>query len=548
MACLDDHSLSLKALPAPDTLKGLPEATQLLAEAVQTGQHVLIVGDYDADGATSTALGVLALRAMGLSSVDYLLPDRFRYGYGLSPAIVELAAEKQPDLIVTVDNGIASHAGVQAAQACGMRVLVTDHHLPADTLPSADAIVNPNQPGCAFPSRHLAGVGVLFYLLMALRTHLREQGWFAADHEEPNLADWLDLVAVGTVADVVPLDAVNRTLVEQGLRRIRAGQCRPGITALLELGKRQPDQAVASDLGFAVGPRLNAAGRLADMTEGVLCLLEDDPVRARALAMDLDSKNRERRDIETGMQEDAQGLLETLQARTDLPWGLSLFEPHWHQGVVGILAGRLKDRLHRPVFAFAPGENGELKGSGRSIPGFHLRDALDAIATANPGLIDRFGGHAMAAGLSLSEAAFQPFSRAFDALARHWLTEDDLAAVLWSDGELSPADFSLSLAQQLRRAGPWGQKFPEPIFDGVFRIESRRVLGEKHLKLGLSLPGQAPSQAQRINAIWFNALPEHRLPDVGSEQHLAYRLDVNDYQGLQSLQLVIVSPVAAVDD
>ncbi len=531
----EDNPLSLAALPAPESLRGLDAAVDLLEAALRAQQAILIVGDYDADGATSTALAVLGLRACGATRVDYLLPDRFRYGYGLSPAIVALAAEQHPDLILTVDNGIASHAGIEAAHAHGIRVLVTDHHLPGATLPAADAIVNPNQPGCGFPSRNLAGVGVVFYLLVALRARLRSSGWFA-DGREPVLADWLDLVAVGTVADVVPLDRVNRILVDQGLRRIRAGQCRPGITALLELGKRDPARAVASDLGFAVGPRLNAAGRLADMREGVRCLLADDPQQARALALDLDARNRERREIESAMQDEAAAVLAAWEARGEaLPWGLAVFQPHWHQGVVGILAGRLKDRWHRPVFAFAPGEDGELKGSGRSIAGFHLRDALDALATRHPGLIDRFGGHAMAAGLSMPVAAFGPFCTAFDAIAREWLDAADLSAVTWSDGELQAGEFSLAVAHALRAAGPWGQKFPEPLFDGVFVMDSARVLAERHLKLQLQLPGNP----QRLEAIWFNAdlgRWERRSP---GPVRLAYRLGINDYRGLESLQLVI---------
>ncbi|TNF34995.1 MAG: single-stranded-DNA-specific exonuclease RecJ [Gammaproteobacteria bacterium] len=527
---------SLARLPSPDLLKGLPAALQLLDDAIRQQHTILIVGDYDADGATSTALAMLGLKAMGAAHVHYLLPDRFKYGYGLSPAIVELAAAQQPDLIITVDNGIASHAGVDAAHAQGIKVLVTDHHLPADTLPSADAIVNPNQPGCHFPSRALAGVGVMFYVLVALRSHLRETGWFSAQRPEPNVAEWLDLVAVGTVADVVPLDHVNRILVEQGLRRIRAGQCRPGITALLEVGKRDPVRAVASDLGFAVGPRLNAAGRLADMSEGVHCLLETDAGKAWQYAQDLDAKNRERREIESGMQDDAATWLAQFgSAGEDLPWGLAVFEPHWHQGVVGILASRLKDKLHRPVFAFAPGESGELKGSGRSIAGFHLRDALDAIATRHPGLIDRFGGHAMAAGLSMREEALPQFAEAFDALAREWLAEDQLQAVIWSDGELSAHDMNLSLAKALRTAGPWGQKFPEPLFDGVFTVEQERVLADKHLKLRL----RAGENATLLDAIWFFADLDRWAMHQPGRIRLVYRLDANEYRGIETVQLLV---------
>ncbi|HEY9036102.1 MAG TPA: single-stranded-DNA-specific exonuclease RecJ [Pseudomonadales bacterium] len=529
---------SLATLPSPDLLKGLSAALDLLEHAIVEQQSILIVGDYDADGATSTALAMLGFSAMGARHVDYLLPDRFQYGYGLSSAIVTLAAERQPDVIVTVDNGIASHAGVDRAHEYGIRVVVTDHHLPASCLPNADAIVNPNQPGCEFPSRNIAGVGVIFYVLVALRARLRERAWFSNRLPEPNVAEWLDLVAVGTVADVVPLDGVNRIFVEQGLRRIRAGQCRPGITALLEVGKRDPARVVASDLGFAVGPRLNAAGRLADMTEGVHCLLEDDAAKARRRALALDAKNHERREIEAGMQDDAWAVLARCEAAgATLPWGLAVFEPHWHQGVVGILASRLKDKLHRPVFAFAQGESGELKGSGRSIAGFHLRDALDAIAARSPGLIDRFGGHAMAAGLTMPSESLAAFSSAFDALAHEWLSDDMLQAVTWSDGELAHDDFNLELAQQLRMAGPWGQKFPEPVFDGVFQVLQQRVLADKHLKLRVSSPGVS----QALDAIWFNADLDawgHHALDV---VRLAYRLDVNEYRGIENIQLIVVA-------
>lgn len=531
-----DNDLSLACLPEPQALKGLGQAVDILAAAVTAGQRILIIGDYDADGATSTAVAMLALRAMGARDPAYLLPDRFRYGYGLSPAIVDMAAAGQPDLIVTVDNGIASHAGIDAAHRHGIRVIVTDHHLPGKTLPAADAIVNPNQPGCGFPSRNLAGVGVIFYTLVALRSRLREQGWFASRKiPEPNLADYLDLVAVGTVADVVPLDAINRILVEQGLRRIRSGQCRPGITALLEVGKRDPARTVASDLGFTAGPRLNAAGRLGDMTEGVRCLLQDDAAVAWQMALELDAKNRERRNIETGMSEDALAGLALGEDVADMPWGLAVFEPHWHQGVVGILASRLKERFHRPVIAFAPGENGELKGSGRSIPGFHMRDALDAMATRHPGLIDRFGGHAMAAGLSIARERFGDFCAAFDALARSWLDEGDLTAILWSDGALAADDMSLALARQLRMAGPWGQKFPEPVFDDVFVVHTGRTLQDKHLKLGVGLPGST----QRLDAIWFNADFSHWARCQQGLVRIAYRLDVNEYRGIESLQLMV---------
>lgn len=531
-----EHGLT--SLAPAEGLSHLEEAVDLLLWALMEGRRILIVGDFDADGATSTALAVRALRAMGAARVDYLVPNRFAYGYGLTPEIVQVARDLGPDLVVTVDNGVSSLEGVQAARAEGMRVLVTDHHLPGQRLPAADAIVDPNLPGDRFPSKSLAGVGVIFYVMLALRARLRAEGWFEARSlPEPNMARFLDLVALGTVADVVPLDHNNRILVEQGLRRIRAGQCVPGISALLQVARRDRERLVASDLGFAVGPRINAAGRLEDMSLGIECLLSEDFDRALALATRLDELNRERREIETEMQAQALTVLEGLRGRlsdTSLPPGLALFDEGWHQGVIGILAGRIKERFHRPVIAFAPAGEGELKGSARSIPGLHIRDALDTLASRHPGLVTRFGGHAMAAGLSLPESHFAPFREAFAEIVGELLDPADLTGVVHSDGGLDGPDLGLDLAERLRDGGPWGQGFPEPVFDGTFGIAARRVVGERHLKLVLQ-PGRGGAA---IDAIAFNADFEG-WPGEGGEVHIAYRLDVNEYQGRRSAQLIV---------
>ncbi|HEY7884488.1 MAG TPA: single-stranded-DNA-specific exonuclease RecJ, partial [Cellvibrionaceae bacterium] len=481
-----EHNLA--ALAPPD-LKGITEAVSLLTDAVVADARVLIVGDFDADGATSSALAVLALKAMGLKQVDFLVPNRFEYGYGLTPEIVAVAAEFEPDLIVTVDNGISSIDGVAAAQALGIAVLITDHHLPGAELPAAEAMVNPNQPGCTFPSKNLAGVGVIFYVMNALRRELSQIGWFAESGiAEPNMAQFLDLVALGTVADVVPLDHNNRILVAQGLKRIRARVTRPGILALLEVAGRAPERLVAGDLGFTVGPRLNAAGRLDDMSIGIRCLLTDDESEARILASELDGFNRDRKAIESGMQREALAMLEKIGlSETDaLPWGLCLYDANWHQGVIGILASRIKDRLHRPVIVFADSDEHTIKGSARSIPGLHIRDALDAVAAHYPAILQKFGGHAMAAGMSIKREDYTAFAEAFDAEVRRQLNDDDLQAVILSDGELTADEFTLPLAQSLRDAGPWGQHFTEPTFDGEFFVVQQRLVGEKHLKLVLS--------------------------------------------------------------
>lgn len=528
----------LNCLPEPQSMTGLDAATQRLVTAAKKQQSVLIVGDFDADGATSSALMVLGLRAMGFQSVDFLVPNRFDYGYGLTPEIVDLASEKSPDLIITVDNGISSVEGVARANKLAIEVIVTDHHLPGTQLPDAVAIVNPNQQSCDFPSKNLAGVGVAFYLLIALRTELRQQQWFDQQQiAEPKLSQWLDLVALGTVADVVPLDQVNRALVHQGLLRIRSGHSRPGIQALLRIAGKNPARLVATDLGFALGPRLNAAGRLDDISLGIQCLLCDDPQQALHTAQALDELNQDRKSIETGMQQQALAIVEQLGLDDkSMPAALSLFQPDWHQGVVGLLASRIKEKYHRPVVAFARGDNGDLKGSCRSIPGLHIRDTLDAVATQNPGLITKFGGHAMAAGLSLNEDKLSEFEQAFEQQVAQLVTEDDLQARLITDGCLEAQQLSMHTAEMLRDAGPWGQLFPEPCFQGDFRIVQQRIVGERHLKLVLA-PHNQPEIA--IDAIWFN-IDTARWPNPEAETvHCVYRLDINEFRGLESLQLMV---------
>lgn len=539
-----DLDQSLATLCDFHGLSGLAEAVKLVAGCLRGGKRMLIVGDFDADGATSSALGVRALRKFGAAQVDYLVPNRFEYGYGLTPEIVRLAAERHPDLIITVDNGISSHAGVSAARAAGMRVLVTDHHVPGASLPDADAIVNPNVPGDGFPSKCLAGVGVMFYLLMALRAHLRAKGWFGARGvPEPKLAEFLDIVALGTVADLVPLDHNNRVLVAQGLARIRARRSVAGIQALLEIARREATRLTVADLAFGVAPRLNAAGRLTDMSLGIELLLTDDPLRAQMLAAQLDELNHQRREIEAQMQEEALQVLERMGFNGEdptLPFGLCLFREEWHQGVVGLVASRIKDQTHRPVIAFARAGDGLLKGSARSVKGVHVRDVLAAVATQYPGLIDKFGGHAMAAGLSLAEKHFEEFSSAFDAEVRRHMTADDLTDVIYSDGELSRQYLTIECAERLRSAGPWGQGFPEPVFDGEFRLLSRRVVGTGHLKMEL----MEPASGIQVEAIAFRQDGAH-LPADCDRVRLVYRPDVNHYRGEQRLQLLVdfIEPV-----
>lgn len=527
----------VKGLLPYASLSGIEAAVALLQEVLEQRLHLVIVGDFDADGATSTALSVLALRAMGCDHVQYLVPNRFEDGYGLSPEVVAQAAEMGAEMIMTVDNGVSSHAGVEAAHARGIRVLVTDHHLPGETLPAAEAIVNPNLADCAFPSKSLAGVGVAFYLMLALRRHLIDQGWFERlGRPAPNLAELLDLVALGTVADVVALDSNNRILVHQGLSRIRVGRCRPGIRALLEVAKRDAARLTAGDLGFALGPRLNAAGRLDDMSLGVALLLSEDMPQARALACDLDNLNQTRREIEQGMQSEALAICASLERTlTELPYGLALYHPEWHQGVVGIVASRIKERFYRPVIAFAPAGDGLLKGSGRSLPGLHMRDALERLDTLHPGLMLKFGGHAMAAGLTIEADRFEDFRRHFATLVGEWLDPAQLEGVVWSDGALGGDELTLPVAEQLREAGPWGQAFPEPTFDGCFRILQQRLVGERHLKLMLEPLAGGPL----LDGIAFN-VDTTLWPDASvREVELAYRLDVNEYRGNRSVQLMI---------
>jgi single-stranded-DNA-specific exonuclease len=530
-----DLERELIALHAYDQLFGVEAAATLLAEMIATEQRILVVGDFDADGATSCALSVRSLHAFGAKHVDYLVPNRFDFGYGLTEEIVEVAKTFSPDLIMTVDNGIASFAGVLAAKAAGIKVLVTDHHLAADTLPEADVIVNPNQPADNFPSKNLAGVGVVFYVMLALRAELRRRDWFA-DKPEPNMANFLDIVALGTVADVVPLDKNNRILVHQGLRRIRAGRCVPGIKALLSVGKRQLKNVVASDMGFAVGPRLNAAGRMDDMSVGIECLLTDDAQVAKSMAEQLDTLNKERRTVEQTMQKQALDELKKIKLNLDnLPFGLSLYDPNWHQGVIGILAARIKDRIHRPVIVFAKANDTEIKGSARSIPGVHIRDVLARVDACHPGLILKFGGHAMAAGLSIPINAFKQFQAAFNDTLSQMVEKKDLEAKLETDGELTPPDFTLQFAEVLEEAGPWGQHFPEPVFDGRFRMIDQRLLSGNHLKLTLS-----PVKSDLlIEAIAFNVNPDE-WPNHGCDiVHAVYSLGINEFRERRTLQMVI---------
>jgi single-stranded-DNA-specific exonuclease len=513
----------LKQLLPFTRLKKAGKMAALLADAIAARKKILIVADYDADGATACAVAMRGLSALG-ARVDYIVPNRFEYGYGLTPEIVRLAKQAEPDILLTVDNGIASVEGVAEAHRLGMQVLVTDHHLPGDTLPDAECIVNPNQPGCEFPSKHLAGVGVMFYVLMALRAELRERGAYR-EKSEPNLGDLLDLVALGTVADVVKLDDNNRILVQQGLQRIRAERSCAGIQALLSVARRQAARASSYELGFIVGPRLNAAGRLEDMSLGIRCLLTDDAGEADELAAKLDTLNQERRSIEADMQDSALASLDDFDPADN--YSLALFNDEWHQGVIGILASRLKDRFHRPTIAFAPGNPGELKGSGRSIAGLHLRDALDLVSKRHPQLILKFGGHAMAAGLSIREHSLDEFRRAFETVARELIDAEALVKTIATDGALESSEFTLPIARSLQ-AQVWGQGFPEPLFEGEFRVLSQRTIGEKHLKLRLASP------AGSFDAIrFFHADP---APD---KLHAVYSLDINEYNGNTTLQLIV---------
>ena len=534
----DELDYSINNLLPFEQLKGMSDAVALISAAIKNELTIIIVGDFDVDGATSTTVAVKALRSMGAKKVEFLVPNRFEFGYGLTPEIVQVAIERfQPDVIITVDNGISSIEGVKAAKALNLKVIVTDHHLPAQTLPAADAIVNPNQPGDHFPSKMLAGVGVIFYVMLALRAALREQGWFEEQTiPEPNLAELLDLVALGTVADVVPLDYNNRILVSQGLARIRSGRVCAGIKALIDITGRDAERLIASDFGFAIAPRLNAAGRLEDMSLGINCLLSDDVAVTHTIAQQLDEINHARRDIEADMKQQALQLLDDIRLNneSELPFGLCLFDKDFHEGVVGILASRIKDLWHRPVIVFAKTGDNLLKGSGRSVKGLHIRDALDSVAAKHPELISKFGGHAMAAGLTIAEDDYDLFSTAFDLEVRKHLCDDDLQGVVMSDGELSSNELTMQTAEELRYAGPWGQTFPEPIFDGIFNIVSKRIVGQNHLKLSL----QAPDSNFEIDAIAFNVTDE-KWPAHVRQANIAYRLDVNVFRGNQNLQLMV---------
>ena len=532
---------SLKDLLPDSGLKDINQAAKRIVEAISQDQKIIIIGDFDCDGATSTVVLLLGLRMMGAANVDYLIPNRFEFGYGLSPEIVEVAALDDPALIITVDNGVSSIEGVDRANQLGIDVVVTDHHLAGETLPKAIAIVNPNRKDCSFAAKSTCGVGVVFYLLIALRRAMQSINWFESHNiPVPNLASLLDLVALGTVADVVPLEHNNRTLVYQGIQRIRAGKTRPGLKALLEVANRKLDKLVASDLGFAVAPRLNAAGRLDDMSIGIECLLAEDEETARGYALQLDELNIERRTIEQGMQVQALQFLEKIEIggtsnNQPLPMGLCLYNASWHQGVIGILASRIKDRLHRPVIAFAPGDKGQLKGSARSINGYHLRDGLALIDALHPGLIKKFGGHAMAAGLTIDADSLEKFSAAFEQVISTELREQDLKATLLTDGALLPADMNVQQAVMFRDAGPWGHHFSEPLFDNEFKVIQQRIVGKKHLKLVL----MEPNTGLAIDAIYFN-IDENIWPNESIEQvRVIYKLDVNEFRGKRSVQLMV---------
>ncbi|PKI12664.1 single-stranded-DNA-specific exonuclease RecJ [Colwellia sp. 12G3] len=549
----------LQGMVDETALMGMDKACQLLHDALVNKMRIIIVGDFDADGATSTALMMIALSLFGSNNHDFIVPNRFEYGYGLTPEIVDIAAQQNAQMLITVDNGISCIAGVKRAKELGMQVIVTDHHLPGHSLPIADAIVNPNQHGCNFPSKALAGVGVAFYLMLALRKYCREHHYFSEQGiAEPNIAQLLDLVALGTVADVVSLDANNRILVAQGLKRIRAGQTRPGIQALIEIANKNQQRLVASDFGFALGPRINAAGRLDDMSYGINCLLANDLSSARVMAAELDDLNKARREIEQGMQQEAERVMSSVDVNGNigqgseenpLPFAIALYQKDWHQGVIGIVAGRLKEKCHRPCIVFANASddseqdgNAEIKGSARSIPGLHIRDLLEHIDSQNPGLIIKFGGHAMAAGLSIKQKDFVQFQQHFNTVAGKWLKPEDLDSIILSDGELNAEFLTLDFAEQLREAGPWGQNFPEPLFDDTFTLVQQRIVGEKHLKIVVqkTVVDQSGAQSQQVfDGIAFNvdvnAWPNAQVKQV----HLAYRLDVNEFRGKRTVQLMI---------
>ncbi|TRW89925.1 single-stranded-DNA-specific exonuclease RecJ [Candidatus Methylobacter oryzae] len=532
-----DLDRTLAKLPSPWLLSGMEEMVGHLIAAINDRQKICIVGDFDADGATSCAVAIRGLQLLGAENVTFVVPNRFEYGYGLTPEIVELVKQQNPDLIITVDNGISSIDGVRVAKELGMKVLITDHHLPGHELPAADAIVNPNLVDDKFPSGTLAGVGVIFYVLMALRSRLREQNWFEQHQvEEPNLAQLLDYVALGTVADVVALDKINRALVYQGLLRIRTRRAHPGINALIEVSGRRPEAILASDLGFALGPRLNAAGRMDDMSLGIQCLLTDDVELAKTIAQQLDELNNDRKEVEGQMKNEAIALLGEMKQLDEhhLPAGVCLFDASWHQGVIGILASRIKDQLHRPVIAFAPAGKDQIKGSARSIPGVHIRDVLSDIAALHPKLLSKFGGHAMAAGMSLRMRDYPPFALAFDEMVRKRLVAIDLEQKIYSDGELSEQEMTIEFADLLQNAGTWGQEFPEPAFDGVFDVIQSRIVGQRHLKLVL----RKPFGELLIDAIAFYVdKPESWL----GLRHIkaVYKLDVNEFRGNRNVQFIV---------
>lgn len=534
---------SLQGLLPFGSLLGIEQAVNLLVNALQQNKKLLIVADFDADGATSCVVAMRGLKQMGFHNIQYLVPNRFEFGYGLSPEIVEVATDMKPDVIITVDNGISSMEGVALARSRNIEVLITDHHLAGSTLPAANAIVNPNQPGDSFASKNLAGVGVMFYILIALRSTLREQNWFATNNIiEPNLAELLDLVALGTVADVVPLDHNNRILVAQGLARIRSGKCCPGIRELLQTTNRNLRNTTAQDLSFVVAPRLNAAGRLTDMSLGIECLLSDDQQSAKDMALRLDQLNKERREIQAEMQSQAMVDIADLDLNKQdtLPNGLCLFNENWHQGVVGILAGKIKEQINRPVIVFARDKDGYIKGSARSINGVHIRDVLDTVASHHPGIISKFGGHAMAAGLTILESDLEQFKKVFDEITAMFLSGNELDGALISDGELSVNELSFDLAEKIISSGPWGQGFPEPLFDGEFEVINTRIVGERHLKLQLRHPGNNKA----IDAIAFNITDEDWPESTGRVQTI-YKLDINEFAGRRQLQLVVdyISPV-----
>lgn len=532
-----DLDKTLDKLPSPWLFSGMENMVACLMEAIDKQLRITIVADFDADGATSCAVAVRGLQLLGIKQVSFVVPNRFEYGYGLTPEIVGLAKQQEPDILLTVDNGISSIDGVKAAHELGIKVLVTDHHLPGQNLPKADAIVNPNLPEDGFPGKGLAGVGVMFYVLMALRSRLRERGWFGQQQvQEPNLAQLLDYVALGTVADVVPLDRINRILVHQGLARIRMGRCHPGVQALIEIAGRNPHSLIAADLGFALGPRLNAAGRMDDMSLGIRCLLADDLALAKAIALQLDDLNNDRKEIEGQMKQEAFTLLDKVKAFDEkhLPAGICLFDAQWHQGVVGILASRIKDLVHRPVIAFAPAGKDLIKGSARSIPGVHIRDVLSDIAAYHPKILSKFGGHAMAAGLSLSMHDYPAFALAFDDAVRRRLDKVDLEQKIWSDGELPDQDITLEIAELIQNAAPWGHEFPEPVFHGKFEIVQSRIVGQQHLKLVMR---KSNASALVDGIAFFVDKPEQWL---GMRVcNAAYKLDVNEFKGQRNVQLLV---------